>query len=244
VITLGLGGIIAELIETLSGESFLLVLVLTAITGLLLGMGLPTTANYIVMASLTAPIIVTLGAKAGVVFPLIAAHLFVFFFGILADDTPPVGLASFAASAIAKSDPVKTGFQAFGYDIRTALLPFMFIFNADLLLVDIHHPVRIAWVFFTALAAMFAFAALTQGFFRTRNRLYESAALAIVVFVLLRPYYTAEIILGLPAHMHYLTSAGALLLFAGVYALQWRRRVIPTISPNKSRTAVVGSGML
>ena len=102
VVTMGLGGIITDVIETISGGNFLIILVITAIASLILGMGLPTTATYIVMASLTAPVIVTLGAKSGVVFPLIAAHLFVFFFGILADDTPPVGLAAFAAAAIAK----------------------------------------------------------------------------------------------------------------------------------------------
>ncbi len=137
VVTLGPGGIITEVIEVISGGNFMLLLIITAIASLILGMGLPTTATYIVMASLTAPVIVTLGAKAGVVFPLIAAHLFVFFFGILADDTPPVGLAAFAAAAIAKSDPVKTGVQGFGYDIRTAILPFMFIFNTDLLLINV-----------------------------------------------------------------------------------------------------------
>ena len=104
---------------------------------LLLGMGLPTTANYIVVSSLMAPVIVTLGAQHGLIVPLIAVHLFVFYFGILADDTPPVGLAAFAAAAIARSDPIKTGIQGFTYDIRTAVLPFMFIFNTELLLIGV-----------------------------------------------------------------------------------------------------------
>ncbi len=82
-----------------------------------------------------APVIVTLGAAHGLIIPLIAVHLFVFYFGILADDTPPpVGLAAFAAAAIAKSDPIRTGIQGFTYDIRTAILPFMFVFNTQLLL--------------------------------------------------------------------------------------------------------------
>jgi len=187
VVTLGLGGIITEVIEVLSGGNFILILIITAIASLILGMGLPTTANYIVMASLTAPVILTLGEKSGIVIPLIAAHLFVFFFGILADDTPPVGLAAFAASAIAKSDPIKTGIQGFTYDIRTAILPFMFIFNTDLLLIGVDSPFRALWIFVSALFAMFAFAALTQGFFACRNKWYDGILLGVVTLTLLRP---------------------------------------------------------
>ena len=74
--------------------------------------------------------------------PLIAVHLFVFYFGILADDTPPVGLAAFAAAAISGGDPIRTGVQGFMYDIRTALLPFLFIFNTELLLIDVRRARR------------------------------------------------------------------------------------------------------
>ncbi|MFQ5568016.1 MAG: TRAP transporter permease, partial [Paracoccaceae bacterium] len=118
---------VGELVEFLSGGSLMIMLVLVAMMSLLLGMGLPTTANYIVVSSLMAPVIVIVGAQSGLVVPLIAAHMFVFYFGILADDTPPVGLAAFAAAAISRGDPIKTGIQGFAYDIRTALLPFLFI---------------------------------------------------------------------------------------------------------------------
>ena len=165
---------------------------ITAVASLLLGMGLPTTANYIVMASLTVPVIVKLGADYGLEVPLIAAHLFCFFFGILADDTPPVGLAAFAASAIAKSDPIRTGIQGFTYDIRTALLPFMFIFNTDLLLIGVHSWWHVATIFFTAVLAMCAFAALTQHWFIARNRIHESVMLAAVCLIILRPYLVIE----------------------------------------------------
>ena len=131
-----MSGRFIELIEIVSLGNVVLMLLLTAICSLVLGMGLPTTANYIVMATLTAPVIVSLGAKSGLVVPLLAAHLFVFYFGILADDTPPVGLAAFAASAIAKSDPIKTGVQGFIYDLRTAILPFVFIYNLELLMMQ------------------------------------------------------------------------------------------------------------
>ncbi len=211
IVTLGLGGIITEVIEVLSGGNFILILIITAIASLLLGMGLPTTANYIVMATLTAPVIVTLGAKNGIIFPLIAAHLFVFFFGILADDTPPVGLAAFAASAIAKSDPIKTGLQGFTYDIRTAILPFMFIFNTDLLLVGITTVWQVVWIFITSVAAMFAFAALTQGWFIAKNRWYEGILLGAVAFGLLRPHLVGK-------YFH-IPSVAVALLALTVYAI-------------------------
>ncbi len=191
IVTLGLGGIITEVIEVISGGNFILILLITAFTSLLLGMGLPTTANYIVMASLTAPVIVTLGADAGVVFPLLAAHLFVFFFGILADDTPPVGLAAFAASAIAKSDPIKTGIQGFRYDIRTAILPFMFIFNTDLLLIGINSLWYAAWIFFATVIAMFAFVSFVQNFFMVKNRWYEGVLMLVSFMLIMRPYLFA-----------------------------------------------------
>jgi len=128
---------VAEFVEYLSGGNLMLVLIFTAVISLILGMGLPATANYIVVSSLMALVIVELGAQNGLVMPLIAAHLFIFYFGIMADVAPPVGLAAFAASAISGADPIKTGFQAFFYEIRTALLPFLFIFNTDLLLINV-----------------------------------------------------------------------------------------------------------
>jgi len=192
VVTFGLGGIITEAIEVLSGGHFFLILIITAIASLILGMGLPTTATYIVMASLTAPVILQLGAKNGIVFPIIAAHLFVFFFGILADDTPPVGLAAFAAAAIAKSDPIKTGVQGFTYDVRTAILPFMFIFNTDLLLYNVTSFPYAILVFITSMMGMFAFAALTQGYMMVKNSWLDSLVLALSAFLLLMPKIIAQ----------------------------------------------------
>ena len=125
----GIGLVMTEFVEFISGGNLMLILLFTAVISLLLGMGLPTTANYIVVSTLMAPVIVDLGAQNGLIVPLIAVHLFVFYFGILADDTPPVGLAAFAAAGISGGDPIKTGIQGFTYDIRTAILPFMFIFN-------------------------------------------------------------------------------------------------------------------
>jgi hypothetical protein len=151
-------------------------------------MGLPTTANYIVVSSLMAPVIVTVGAQSGLVVPLVAVHMFVFYFGILADDTPPVGLAAFAASAISGGDPIKTGLQGFAYDIRTALLPFLFIFNTELLLIDVTWYKAI-FVFIVGTVAMLLFAAATQGYFMAKSRIWETVALALIAFTLFRPGY-------------------------------------------------------
>ena len=113
----GIGLVMTQFVEVISGGNILLMLIFTAIISLILGMGLPTTANYIVVSTLMAPVIVTLGAENGLLVPLIAVHLFVFYFGILADDTPPVGLAAYAAAAISGGDPIRTGVQGFTYDL-------------------------------------------------------------------------------------------------------------------------------
>lgn len=183
----GIGLVMTEFVEFISGGSLLLMLIFTAVISLLLGMGLPTTANYIVVSTLMAPVIVNLGAQHGLIVPLIAVHLFVFYFGILADDTPPVGLAAFAAAAIAKSDPIKTGIQGFTYDIRTAILPFMFIFNTQLLLLGIESWGGLLLTIISALAAMLLFAAATQGFWLVKSRWWETLALLLVAFTLFRP---------------------------------------------------------
>lgn len=189
----GVGLVLADLVEFLSMGNLLLMLILTALLSLILGMGLPTTANYIVVSSLLAPVVVTLGQQNGLIVPLIAVHLFVFYFGIMADVTPPVGLASFAAAAVSKGDPIKTGITAFYYSLRTAALPFLFIFNTDLLLinVDFAHGVLI---FIVATIAMLIFAAATQGFFLVKSRWYESVLLLLVAFTLFRPGFWMDLL--------------------------------------------------
>ncbi|MFC1814498.1 TRAP transporter permease, partial [Thermodesulfobacteriota bacterium] len=183
----GIGFVMTEFVEFISGGNLILILVFTAIISLILGMGLPTTANYIVVSTLMAPVIVTLGAKAGLIVPLIAVHLFVFFFGILADDTPPVGLAAFAAAGISGGDPIRTGIQGFGYDIRTAILPFIFIFNTELLMIGIGNWFHLIIVIAAAVVAMLVFAAATQRFFLTKNRIWETVVLILIAFTLFRP---------------------------------------------------------
>jgi TRAP transporter 4TM/12TM fusion protein len=197
VVNMGLGGLITEIVEMIAGDSIYLLLLLTALACLLMGMGLPTTATYIVMASLIAVVIVELGPGAGLAVPLIAAHLFVFYFGILADDTPPVGLAAYAASAIARSEPIPTGLQSFTYDVRTVILPFMFIFNTKLLLIGVDSVWMAAWMLISGTAAMFSFAGATQGYLAAPNRWYDNVLLLVIAGLILQPSASASW-LGLP----------------------------------------------
>jgi TRAP-type uncharacterized transport system fused permease subunit len=143
-----------------------------------------------------------LGGDAGLIFPLVAAHLFVFYFGILADDTPPVGLAAYAGAAIAKSDPIKTGIQGFTYDLRTAILPFVFIFNTELLMISgvaengdiiwLNNVFLLAWVFIVSLVAIFAFASFMQGFFADDCNWAERLILLVLAILMFRPALVAD----------------------------------------------------
>lgn len=183
----GIGLVMTEFVEYISGGNLMMILLFTAVISLILGMGLPTTANYIVVSTLMAPVIVSLGAQNGLIVPLIAVHLFVFYFGILADDTPPVGLAAFAAAGISGGDPIRTGIQGFTYDIRTAILPFIFIFNNELLMIGVENVVHLVVVVVGAIIAMLVFAAATQGWFITKSKWWETIALLTIAFTLFRP---------------------------------------------------------
>jgi len=183
----GIGLVMTELVELISGGNLVIMLLLVAVISLILGMGLPTTANYIVVSTLMAPVVVELGAQSGLLVPLIAVHMFVFYFGLMADVTPPVGLASFAAAAIARTDPIKTGVTAFFYSLRTAILPFLFIFNTQLLMIGIDTWLHLALTVASATVAMLVFAAATQNYFLVKSRWYESLALLLITFTLFRP---------------------------------------------------------
>ena len=221
IVTLtGLGLRAVEIVEVISMGSLTLALIITAITCLILGMGLPTTANYIVMATLTAPVIVAMADSAGFPVPLIAAHLFVFYFGILADDTPPVGLAAYAAAGIANADPIKTGIQGFMYDIRTAILPFMFIFNTELLLIGVDSWFHAASVLVLTVVGMFAFASATQGYALGRLSAYERMIFLLVALLLVNPnlfdYY-------IPVGFVYIYSLVGGSIYAFLLWRQWER---------------------
>ncbi|MDH4205369.1 MAG: TRAP transporter permease [Desulfobacteraceae bacterium] len=219
VVALGLGGLITEVIDVISMGNIYLMLVITAFASLIIGMGLPTTATYIVMASLTAPAIVTIAGNQEWVVPLMSAHLFCFYFGILADDTPPVGLAAYAAAAIAKSPPIATGIQGFMYDIRTAILPFMFIFNSDLILHNITSWPQGILIFVMACMGNFAFASATQGWFVARNKFYELPLFLCVTFILMRPDAVSSWI-GLPYDQRYWVYPIGLAILGLLYLLQ------------------------
>src|SRR3990170_8239343 len=145
-----------------------MMLLFVAFVCLVLGLGVPTTANYVLVATLMAPVVVELGAQAGLVIPLIAVHLFVFYYGIMGDITPPVGLATFAAAAISGEDPIKTGIQGSTYALRTVILPFLWIYNPQLLLIGIDSWFDGLVVLVAATMAMLVFAAVTMSWFRTR----------------------------------------------------------------------------
>src|SRR5947208_2475625 len=190
----GFGLVMTDLVESVSAGNMLAMLLLVAVICLILGMGMPTTASYIVVSTLMAPVVVELGAQSGLVVPLVAVHMFVFYFGLMADVTPPVGLAAFAASAISRGDYLKTGFTAFWYSIRTGILPFMFIFNTELLLIGVNSFAHLALTIASAVAAMLVFAAATQGWFLTRSRWYESGVMLLVTFTLLRPDFWMDFV--------------------------------------------------
>ena len=166
------------------------------------------------MASLTAPIIVQVGALYGFAIPIISAHLFCFYFGILADDTPPVGLAAYAASAIANSRPVATGIQGFLYDIRTSVIAFMFVFNPELILHNIDSWPRALLVFAMALIAISAFECAAQGWCLTRNKWYEVPFFLLASFILFHPGAVASFIpIELPGK-YYLFPLGIFIYLA------------------------------
>ncbi len=190
----GFGLVMTDLVETISAGNMLSMLFLTALICIILGMGMPTTASYIVVSTLMAPVVVELGSQSGLVVPLVAVHMFVFYFGLMADVTPPVGLAAFAASAISRGEYLKTGFTAFWYSIRTGILPFMFIFNTELLLIGVNSFLHLLLTIVAAVAAMLVFAAATQGWFITRSRWYESVVLLMVTFTLLRPDFWMDFV--------------------------------------------------
>lgn len=183
----GLNNALIGVVEAISGGNVYILLGLTAVLCIIMGMGLPTTANYIVVASLLAGVVVELGSAAGLVFPLIAVHLYVFYFGLMADVTPPVCLAAFAASAISRADPLKTGVQAFYYEIRTAILPLVFIFNPQLLLIGVESFWHGLMVFVVSLLAILSFTSLSQGWMFVKLKLYEALLLIVVTVALFRP---------------------------------------------------------
>ena len=220
IVTMGIGSMIVQIVEVMSGGNIFLLLIITATASLILGMGLPTTATYIVMASITVPVIIKLSAVYSLnPIPAISAHLFCFYFGILADDTPPVGLAAYTAAAIAKSDPIKTGIQGFIYDLRTAVIPFMFVFNPELVLYKITNIFQIILIFGMAVIAAFAFTNTVQGWFLIKNKWYEIPFFLLSSLILFYPSFLANILNIDPSYRYYMYFVG-LFLYLIAYMIQ------------------------
>ncbi len=177
IVNMGIGGLLIQIVEQISFGNFFLLLFFIAMFSLLIGMGLPTTATYIVMATITVPIMKDLGALYGFGIPLIAAHLYCFYFGIIADDTPPVGLAAYAAAAIAKTNPIPVGITGFVYDLRTAVIPFVFVLNPIFILEGVTGLVPSLAVFAIAVLGGLTFTNFIQGYFIIKNKWYESVLL-------------------------------------------------------------------
>ena len=192
VASTGLSNNLIVIVEAISGGNVITLLLLTAVLCIILGMGLPTTANYLVVAALMAQVVVEVGSASGYVFPLIAIHLYVFYYGLMADVTPPVGLASYAAAAISKADPIKTGIQAFWYSLRTGILPIVFIFNPELLLIGIENFWHGLIVVVTSLIAILIFTASTQGWLFNKLKWYEIIVFLIISMSLFRPGYILD----------------------------------------------------
>ncbi|MDP1900078.1 MAG: TRAP transporter permease [Rubrivivax sp.] len=190
----GLGLRMTEFVEFVSGGNVMAMLLFIAFVCLILGMGVPTTANYVLVATLMAPVVVELGAQSGMIIPLIGVHLFVFYYGIMGDITPPVGLATFAAAAISGEDPIQTGIQGSVYALRTVILPFIWIFNPQLLLLEIDTTFELLTVIVGCTVAMLLFAAVTMNWFRVQTRWWETLVLCVAVALLFRPDYLMDFI--------------------------------------------------
>ena len=223
IVAMGIGSMVVQIVEMLSAGNIFLLLLITAVASLILGMGLPTTATYIVMASITVPVIIKLSSLSGISpVPPIAAHLFCFYFGILADDTPPVGLAAYAAAAIAKSDPISTGIQGFIYDLRTAVIPFMFVFNAELVLVGVGSFTQALGIFIMAIFGALAFTNAVQGWFIAKNKWYEIPLFLTASLILFYPAILTKLF-GLDYNLRYYMYPVGLAIYGLAYLIQRSR---------------------
>ena len=163
-------------------------LVLTVFACLLLGMGLPTTATYVVLAAVIAPVLTNMGL------PVIVAHLFVLYYGVLADDTPPINLPAYATAGIAKAGPIRTGVQGFKYDSAALLLPFMFAINPTILLITEAGPLEMIWAIITAAVGMATFASFIQNFMFVKYNIIERIVAVITALLFIQSDITTDVI--------------------------------------------------
>jgi len=205
----GLGLKMADGVVTLAGGNLLLTMIFTMFSSIILGMGVPTTANYIIQATISAPALVALDV------PPIAAHLFVFYFGIVADITPPVALAAFAGAGIAGGQPMKTGLNATRLGIAAYIVPYMMVYNPILVLVNTggySTPIFVLMVIKSAVTAIIGMVGLATGFtryFKTNCKIWESIILIIAGLMLVEPGTVTDI------------AGGAMMV--AIYLIQKRR---------------------
>ncbi len=209
VVTLtGIGLKMAGGIIDLAGGILILTLFFTMIACIILGMGVPTTANYVIMATMAAPAILQFSEQGGIEIPMIAAHMFVFYFGIVADITPPVALAAFAGAGIARANPFKTGLNATKFAIGAFIIPYILVYNPVLVLEGAtwwNVPIAVA----TALIGMYGVSASMIGFFRTDCRIWERLVLFIGGITLIIPGLYTDLI--------------GIVLLGAIYLLQMKR---------------------
>lgn len=188
VVTLtSLGSTLIDVIVPIAQNNLFLALFLTMITCVVLGMGVPTTANYLIMATITAPILTEMGL------PLLAAHMFVFYFGIVADITPPVALAAYAGSAIAGSNPLKTGVTATRLAIAAFIIPYIFAFNPKMLFIE-STPLEVALIIVTSVIGIFAISAGLERYMFTKMKFYESVPLIAGGLMMIYPGHVSDAI--------------------------------------------------
>jgi TRAP transporter 4TM/12TM fusion protein len=221
VVTLtGLGLKMATLITEAAGGSLMLTLVFSVIACIILGMGLPTTATYIIMAAMTAPAIMTISADLGLGLPIVAVHLFVFYYGIVSDDTPPVGLCAYAAAGIAGSDPIKTGWKSFRLDLAAFTLPFMFILNTKLLMYNTNF-MELMYIIPVSIIGMFCWSVFIQGHWVVKTFIWERLLFLGLAFMLVNPSHLE--IAGVLINQH-LANAGAVITLVLIFLWQKNRK--------------------
>ena len=169
----GLASVLINAIVQAAGDATIIGLVLTMVCCIILGMGVPTTANYCIMASTCAPILVQMN------FPVVAAHFFVFYFGIVADITPPVALAAYAGAAIAKANPMKTGINATKLAVAAFVVPYIFAYSPAMLFENVSGPFAVVQIVISALLGLFGIAAALNGYLYRKIPLLLRAALII-----------------------------------------------------------------
>ena len=188
VSTTGLASTLLAFIKSVSGGNLIIALFFTMIACIILGMGVPTTANYVIMATTTAPILIELGL------PMLAAHMFVFYFGIVADITPPVALAAYAGSAIAGSNPLKTGVVATRLAIAAFIIPYIFALDPRMLITGQSHFLEVIMIVVTAFIGIFAISAGLENYMFRKMKIFEIIPLLVGGILLINPDFVPSLI--------------------------------------------------